>query len=137
MERRAQRVNAIFIDCLFTEAELASLEPGVPPEGAIVVDSFLGSFGLHSGRVAAHKDEIRECLAGLPSQFYQGGGGGWSTLNLCMDENDIQWGEHVNVQELCVLAIAAGFGRWLMPRSMWSVFPAAMPYVVFDLAETH
>jgi hypothetical protein len=127
----AERVDAIFRDCLYDEEEMTDMEDGVPI-GAIIVDGILNKYGLHPDRVAWHKEEIRTLLNQMPKQFHAGGGGGWSFLNLCVTEDGTQWGEHRNMEQLGVLAIAADMGFYCYPRDVWKVFPGGMPYVAFN-----
>src|SRR6266478_9589436 len=133
MEDRAAKVATILKDCLFRNDEI--VEEGKPPEGAVRVEGVLHTFALHPGRLKQHEAAIVEVLTGLPEQFYAHKGGGWSFLNLCMDAEGQQWGEHVNMEQLCVLAIATNHGRWQMPREMWKILPGQMPYVQFNLAK--
>lgn len=129
------RVDAIFCDCLFREDEILD---GKPPEGAIIIDGIASKFGMHPGRVEEHKEEIRELLNLMPDSFHtgEGKGGGMSFLNLCMTKDEEQWGEHRNMEQLVVLAIAALLGKYCIPREMWSMFPGGMPYVAFDTRES-
>lgn len=133
MQDRAHKVDVIFRDCLFMDSELD--HHGKPVDGIepIVVPAIRATYGLHPGRVEQHRQEIIELTKGLQPGFYKGtGGGGWTFLNLCTDANGYQWGEHLNCEQLCVLAIAAGRAKWLGPCDLWKVFPGGMPYVVFE-----
>jgi hypothetical protein len=129
VENRAAEVHRIFIDCLFRDTEIVD---GKVPDGAILVDGITGRFGLNPERVKQHDSEIQASLSGLPKEFYASGGGGMSFLNLCLDADGNQWGEHPDMQELCILAIASGKGQWCLPREMWAVLPGGMPYVSFS-----
>ena len=130
MENIAERVTKIVKDSLYKPEEITDKEK--PPEGAIVVDGIMRKWGFHPERLLSHKEEVREILNEMPETFHMKGGGGWSFLNLCMDKNNNQWGEHANMDELCVLAIGLKMGKWLMPRDVWEVLPGGMPYVGFE-----
>ncbi len=132
-----ERVVEIMRDCLYTDDEVAadditSVED--LPEGTVVVEGILSTFGFEPARLESHRDEVTKMLQGLPTEFRDqahGGGGGWSFLNACQDANDEQWtGLHRTMDALFVLGIGLGLAEWLMPRDMWSVLPGGMPYVV-------
>jgi len=125
----ASKVDNIFRDSLFTGEEIGT--DNTPPEGAVLVEGIVSNFGFHPERLVTHKDEIADLIALMPENFHQNSGGGWSFLNLCMDKDGNQWGEHRNMEQLVTLAIATNQGKYVMPREMWSVLPGGMPYIVF------
>ena len=118
----AEEIRVLLVHCLFKEGE--------PTEPRITVQGITTNFAFHPGRVAEKRAEIAEQLAGLPAPFHQGRGDGWSFLNACVDEHERHWGEHVSMQELVVLGIAAGLARWVMPRDLWDALPGGMPFFV-------
>lgn len=116
------KVHGLAMSCLASQEE-----------GALIVDGITARFGFDAEKIAARKLEIATMLAELPDQFFRDAGGGWTFLNLCNDKHGEQWTDlHSAMEALCVLAIAAGMGRWVMPREFWSAFPGGMPYVVFE-----
>ena len=130
MMNLSERVENITHQCLYRDEEI--IEPGTPPNGAVVVKVILRDFAFHPGRLEARKDDIRAVLDEMDPNFHKSGGGGWSFLNLCMDRNGSQWAEHPTMETLCVLAIAVGYGEFQLPREMWESLPGGMPYIVFD-----
>jgi hypothetical protein len=56
-------------------------------------------------------------------------------LSLFEDKHGNHWGEHINMNELCVLAIGLKLGNWCLPREMWTAFPGGMPYIGFDVSQ--
>lgn len=97
----AKRVEEILFDCLFTEEEMEVLQTkfkkelkvpedtviveGVLASDAVIVEGVLGPFGFHPGRLESHRSEVVEMIKELPTEFLSiedGGGGGWSFLNL-------------------------------------------------------
>lgn len=124
MELTADAVQKVFDDCLFTNEE--DTNNFVKGEGVA------RSYGFHPGRLASHKNTIRELLAELPDQFHASKGGGWTFLNACIDRNGVQWGEHVNVEILFALGCASELAHYQMPREMWSMLPGGMPYCCVD-----
>jgi hypothetical protein len=121
-----QRIEEIVVDCLYTDDE------DMTAPAPVVVEGILHNMGFHPERLASHKQEIAELLAELPDEFQpadQGGGGGMSFLNMCMDKHGNQWtGLHLRQEQLCLLAIGTGQGQWCLPKEMWSILPGAMPY---------
>ena len=126
----AERVDTIFKDSLFLDIELK--DSNTPPANAILVEGIINKFGFHPERLESHKDEITDLINLMPDNFQKSKGGGWSFLNLCMDKDNNQWGEHINMEQLVALAIATNQGKFAMPREMWNILPGGMPYVVFD-----
>jgi hypothetical protein len=139
MENIAEKVHEMFLYCLFKDEEVRTLDvaAGTPPANAVLVEGITNKFGLHSGRVAEKREEVRAMLDEMPAQFHRDSGGGWSFLNLCDDKHGVQWADNqATMQELVVLAIASGFGKMLMPREMWPIMPGGMPYIEFNTAES-
>lgn len=128
-DNRAIFVNDVMLDCLFKKDEVPN---GKVPPDAIVVEGIRHKFAFNPKRISENKESIRKLTLGLPQEFYQKTGGGWSFLNLCNDAKGRQWGEHINMEALCVLAIAAKLGKWVLPKEMWKVLPGEMPYFVFS-----
>lgn len=119
----SQRLNEIFMDCLFKEGE--------PTEPNIQVEGVVSNFGLHPQRLEGYKSEITAMLAELPATFHQNTGGGWSFLNARMDKHGNQWtGEYRSMEQLFVLGIAIGKAQCPLPRNLWSSLPGGMPYYV-------
>ena len=120
-------VHTIFMDCLFDPEEIVNGEPSVP---AIAIEGITMDVGLHAGRVAGHKAEIRELVDQVPEIFKNG----MTFLNLCEDKDGNQWtGMHLAMQELVFLGIAAGYMKYCAPKDMWSILPGGMPYVQVNL----
>lgn len=126
----ADRVNAIFTDCLFRDGE--PTDPHVEAEGIV------NSFGFHPDRLSSHKAEIGAMLRELPDPFHADKGGGWTFLNACNDRHGRLWtGLHQTMEQLFVLGIATEQASYVMPREMWSILPGGMPYIVVNpVAET-
>lgn len=133
-----EAVEAVLKDCLYREEEAPELvevplkeRGGRLPEGCVQVGGILSSYGFHPQRLESHREQVKEWLALLPTEFRKTGGGGWSFLNACYQANGEQWtGLHVRMEQLFCLAIGLELAAWRMPRDMWSVLPEGMPYVV-------
>lgn len=125
----AARLHEVFTDCLFRADELLDGKPSVEP---VVVEAVMHNFGFHPARLESHRAEIKDMLDGLPEPFMPDSGGGWSFLQAAADRNGVQWGEHVNMEQLFALGIGLGMAKWLLPRDMWGVLPGGMPYVSVD-----
>ena len=126
----ADVVDAAFRTCFYQPDELPNDKT---PPGAVVVKGIMATYGLHPGRLAALRPAVVRWIAQLPQEFLASQGGGWSFLNLCQRADGTQWtAMHLNMEQLCVLAIGLGLAQWLMPRDVWSVLPGGMPYIVFE-----
>lgn len=125
----AEAVNRIFIDCLSGDSGLVD-NPDV-----LVIEGIINRFALSKVKVEIHRKDIKDLLTELPLQFFpslMGGAGGWSFLQMCVDRNDDQWGEHSNMEQLCVLGLATDMVHWCAPRNLWSMLPGGMPYLLVD-----
>lgn len=109
-----------------------SLADKIDADGVIKVEAIVNSFAFDAAKIARNRVRIRGVLSVMHSNFHKHQGGGWSFLQLPMDADGIQWGEQVDAERLTALAIAAGMGKFTLPRDMWNVLPGGMPYVVFD-----
>jgi len=124
-----EEVKKAFLSCLYKPEELGASKE--PPKDAVIVEGIRGKYGFHPKRLEEQRSKVTEWLKALPHQFRKNGGGGWSFLNACMQENGVQWtGLHERMEQLFCLAIGLGLAECQMPREMWSVFPGGMPYYV-------
>jgi hypothetical protein len=118
----AQRVAAIFEDCLFRGGDSTT--------GSIEADGITWRVYFHPGRLEGYREEIAALLDELPDDFKSSGGGGASFLAACQDKHGRQWGEHPTMQLLLLLGLATGKVEYCAPRKLWSAFPGGMPYIV-------
>lgn len=124
----ANRINEIFLDCLFQSEEEA--QEAQKQNNFILAEGIMHKIGFNPEKIKYHENEIYSILNELPDQFKKESGGGWSFLNACVDKSNNHWGEHQNIDQLFILGIAIKKVSYLMPREMWSVLPGGMPYVV-------
>ena len=116
-----ERVNAIFMDCLFKDGEDTS--------NHVKAEGITKNVGFHPDRLESHKAEIEAMLDELPEQFKESVGGGWSFLNACNDKHGNQWtGFHQRMEQLFQLGIGIGKVKCQLPREIWSVLPGGVPY---------
>ena len=128
MDNKSKKVRDILLDCLVQKNEPIKID-SVPKEPVIIVEGIVDNYAFHPERLAAHKQEIADIIAEMNPVFHKSSGGGWTFLNLCMDKNDVQWGEQINCQELVALAIATEQGGYCLPKKMWDALPGSVPYV--------
>lgn len=118
-----EKVNAIFVDCLFKGGEDTNRH--------VKAEDIVRNVGFHPERLESHKAEIAAMLDELPDEFKESGGGGMSFLNACNDKHGNQWtGLHQRMEQLFQLGIGVGKVKSLMPREMWGALPGGMPYYV-------
>lgn len=122
----AQRVDDVARDCLYRDDELTTVDgQRQVPEGAVLVEGVVSTFGFHPGRLERHADAIRAMLAELPAEF----GEGYSFLAACNDRHGNQWtGMHSTMDALFCLGIAVGAVTCPFPRDMWPMLPGGVPY---------
>jgi hypothetical protein len=123
----AERVDALALDSMYRGPHEAT-EDVIRKEG-VKVECVVHTFFFHPERVRANKDAIAAVIAEMDPVFNKFPAGGASFLQLCMDKNGYQWGEHYNCEMLIALAIATKQGGWCFPRGMWNILPGGMPYV--------
>ena len=118
-----ERVDAIFIDCMFRKDEDTSKH--IKAEGITI------TVGFHPERLENHRVEIEAMLDELPKEFKESSGGGWSFLNACDDKHGNQWTDrHQQMERPFQLGIGIGKVSSLLPREAWSSLPGGMPYYV-------
>lgn len=135
----AERVLETFTYCLYNgdEPELEGLEKGQLPEGAVPAAGIVNKVAFNPNYLEEKKPLIKELVQELPLPFFKkehGGGDGQSFLNMCVDRHGNHWGEHVNVQELMQLGLAAGFMEMPLPdQELWVLLPGGMPYLTVTI----
>lgn len=132
MKLTASNVEAVLRNLLYTEEEL---EPGQtePPDDAVLAEGIVHRFAFHPDRLKAETENIKAMLKQLPTTFRKNGGGGWSFLNMCVDADGVQWGEHKEMEALMCLGMAIGRASYVLPREMWPVLPGGVPYVAVEV----
>lgn len=126
MKLSAENVQATMTNCLYGEIEKSQ-------DDAIMIDGIANGFVLSKKKVENHKKDIESMLRKMPTQFRRQYGGGWSSLNACMDEHGHHWGEQIHVEALFVLGMAIKKVECQMPKEMWPILPGGMPYYVINL----
>lgn len=134
----AERTEKILLDCLFKQNEMTEeMKNGIIPKDspAVVVKGIVNTFGFHPQRLESHREEVRTLLNEMPDNFHKSKGGGWSFLQMCVDKNENQWGEHRNMEQLMCLGIGLKMVEYCLPKEMWSALPGSMPYLVIDTSK--
>lgn len=132
----ATTISEIVKDSLYKSEELSDPNTTEPPEGALIGRGIMRNFAFHPERLESHRAEVVAMIEQLNKNFLpteQGGGGGWSFLQLAMDKDDHQWGEHPDCEELIAIAMGLGLCEYAVPQSMWKHMPGGVPYVIFRL----
>lgn len=115
------RVNTIFMRCLFKEGEDTSKH--------VRADGIFRDVKFHPGRLESHKAEIVAMLDELPDDFKKSVGGGMSFLSACNDKRGNQWtGLHQRMEQLFQLGIGVGKVKCITPCEIWAALPGGMPY---------
>ncbi len=119
MKLTTENVSSIVRDSLFKENEDTTT--------MIMVEGVKNTFGFNPVSIEKHKSEIEDMLSQLPDEFSKSG---WSFLQACMRNDDVQWGDHRSIDELICLGLAIEKVSFCMPRELWAIFPGGMPYFV-------
>lgn len=127
---RDSPLSPVNVENVFT----ACLAENPDAHNAVTVQGIMHTAAFDRAQLADYHDHIAGMLDQLPSAFKrhdQGGGGGWSFLNACMDRDNNLWtGDHLTMEKLFLLGIATDQAQWCFPREMWDALPGSMPYVV-------
>ena len=123
MKLTAEKVDQIFMDCLFKEQPQEGAEY-IPGKGIML------NIGFDPVKIEEHAEAINELLHELPEPFMADDGGGYSFLAACEDKHGNHWAEHSTMDKLFTLGFASGYAKCLLPREVWSALPGGMPYIV-------
>lgn len=123
MKSKTQQVQDIITNCFFDD--------GAKIINEITVEGITATFKFDPKKIEANRAAIITIINEMDDKFFESTGGGGSFLNLCLDKNGHQWGEHVDCDALIILAMAIGRCRYCLPREIWGGLPGGMPYVVF------
>lgn len=129
----AQRLEEIFLDCLFHPEEIDIGGQPIPPFKEVA--GIVQSFGFHAERLKSHEAEVVAMFDTLPIEFLSkkdGGGDGWTFLQLCMTRDGHQWGEHRNCEQLVALALGLDHAWYPFGRDTWGSLPGGVPYIAFS-----
>lgn len=136
MELKAENVNEIFIDCLYSEDRLKSYTKEELMEKAILVEGIVTKVGFDPEKIALNKPKIIALLAELPDLFKYEVGGGFSFLSACVDKHGHHWGEQMDAERLLMLGMACKRVDSIFPRVCWCVLPGGVPYYVIYTSDT-
>ena len=116
-ELTAQNVHDLMLSCLYptgTEHEFV-FSHGLRVEGV------MNTVYFDPARIEAEKETIKGLLDQLLPDFRPGRGAGGHFLSLPLREADREiWGQHEDAERLMMLALAAGWMRYALPRVMWT-----------------
>lgn len=130
LELTTGNVNKTFMNCLFEDEEIKGKDDKdiiyVPVKGIMT------NIGFHPERLESHREEVKELLSQLPEPFFKSKGGGWSFLNMPMNNKNEQWGEQRNAEQLLLLGMGLGLAEIQLPRELWSTLPGGVPYLCIN-----
>jgi hypothetical protein len=130
------RVQEIFMDCLFTGKELEEHGAEEIEERAVVARGVQSTVGFHPERLEGYCDEVAAMLAELPEGFSEENGG-WTFLNACNDRHGRQWTDlHQRMEQLFQLGVALklalrlDIGELVGMPGLSMMMPGGVPYFV-------
>lgn len=120
MELTAENVENIYNKCCCNKES----------KNCITIEGIQNTDSYKKDVLEKYRNDIKDMLNQLPDNFKKSRGGGWSFLQLCMRKDDYQWtGLHRTMEKLMTMSIATKQMEYLLPKRMWDVLPAGMPYV--------
>lgn len=131
------RLNEIFENCLF-KTDSVFEKDGETTESQVFVKGVIQSFYFNPQILSGYKEELKQMIGLLNTNFLttkEGGGGGWSFLQIPFYKDGSQWGEHRNAEQLACLCIANKLAARLMPAEFDQMMPGGVPYFVFTLLD--
>lgn len=142
----ASQLHEVFLYCLATEEEKEEFEKNNESKdliegfkigcGCIIVESIVHLFAFSEKRLSESTEKIKSFINEMSPTFDKKITGGMSFLNLYMDKNGNQWGEHINCEELLTLGIALNLAGFCIPRPFWSALPGCVPYIWFEFSRS-
>lgn len=128
----ADRVKAVFFDCMFHTAEEANEH--MTAGTAILSKGIVVKVGFHPERLEKRREDILQLMNEIvPDVFYMSSGGGMSFSQLPFDRDEEQWGEQKNAEQLYQLAHALGHAGYCVEDPLLiSILPGGLPYVWFS-----
>lgn len=118
----------------------ACLAHGEQSHPTVTVKGILHNAHFAVSELQKRHKEIGAMLDLLPTPFQKlekGGGGGWSFLQACLDNDGNLWtGVHLTMEQLFMLGLATEQASFCMPREIWEALPGGMPYLVIHTTQT-
>ena len=131
LELTSSNINKIFMNCLFKDEEIKGKNP--KDLNHVPVKGIMTNVGFHPERLESHREEVKELLSQLPEAFFKSKGGGWSFLNMPMNNKNEQWGEQRTAEQLLLIGMGLGLAEIQLPREMWSSLPGCVPYICVNV----
>ena len=123
----AKRVEEILIDCLIKDSDHINCKR-LPKNKVVVVKGIVNNYGFHKERLESYREEVRSLLNNLSPDIKEG----ISFLNICMDKENNQWGEHPDCENLVCLAIGLEIIRYVLPKEAWFLLPGNVPIIALN-----
>ena len=123
----AKRVEEILIDCLIKDSDHINCKR-LPKNKVVVVKGIVNNYGFHKERLESYREEVRSLLNNLSPDIKEG----ISFLNICMDKENNQWGEHRDCENLVCLAIGLEIIRYVLPKEAWFLLPGNVPIIALN-----
>lgn len=126
MQLTHHNVEAVFKDCLTNTTN----------QDRLVVNGVLIGAAFDKAKIEDHREDIKQMLSQLPTEFHRPGGGGWTFLNACITKSGKHWTDyHRTVDMLVCLGKAINVLHFLLQRDLWKALPGGMPYFYVQLSD--
>ncbi len=115
----AKLTEEAFMKCLFNEGE--------DVKNYVEVEGISSDFKFHFQRLEEKRELVKELLRQLPIEFKKG----YTFLNFCVTKSGYCWTSEQRIgEQLLVMAIGLKLASYCLPKTMWSIFPGGVPYVI-------
>ena len=94
-------------------------------DGALTIKAVIHTYVFCKQAIASAVPRIEAMLAELPAAFHEQGGA--SFLAASVRRDGVQWGDHLQMEQLIALGLAAGLVAESFPEIMRKVLPGGMP----------
>lgn len=122
----AEAVETTFFNCL-PEVPIDPDAPTIDAQGIQMKITFSEAL------IEKYREAIESFLSQLPMNFRKTHGGGWSFLNMCLDNEGNHWADLHRTMDMLV-CLGKAIGKLTTSDPQWNMMmPGGMPYVFIDL----
>lgn len=122
----AKRIEEILIDCLIKDSDHIDCDK-LPEDKVVIARGIVNGFGFHRERLETYRNEVQSMFEQLAPELKEG----ISFLNMCVDKDGNQWGEHADCEQLLCLGIGLEIIEYIVPKEMWQFLPGGVPVIKF------
>jgi len=123
MKLSTNNVISIFDNCLSNKY--------TKKENILNVKSVNFNIKFDLEKILKNTNDINSMINELPNNFKENIGGGWSFLNIIINNKGEIWtSEHIIADKLVSLGLATNKLSFLLEKDVWKILPGGMPYII-------